>query len=141
MQDLTPSEVEAILKSIGHTMPEHAASTFETSSGISPPPHSHSEEIAHLQLTQLQEKKPSELVPVNQQDLMNTRLQLDVILGRTKISLKDLLSLKAGQVFPLDQLAGERVDIEINGQQIGKGEVVVVDEYFGVHITELFRHT
>ena len=141
MQDLTPSEVEAILKSIGHTMPEQATSSFEASTGVSSPLRSHPEEISHLQFNQLQEKKPSELTPVNQQDLMNTKLQVDVVLGRTKISLKNLLSLKTGQVFPLDQLAGESVDIEVNGQPIGKGEVVVIDEYFGVHITELFRHT
>ena len=58
-----------------------------------------------------------------------------VELGRTKKSLEEILNLKPGSVVELDRLAGEPVDVLANGVLIAKGEVVVIDETFGVKIT------
>ena len=67
----------------------------------------------------------------------NTRVPVEVVLGATNDSLKDILDYKPGKVIELDKLAGEPVEIRANGAVIGTGEVVVLDEKYGVRITEL----
>jgi flagellar motor switch protein FliN/FliY len=69
--------------------------------------------------------------------LMDVPLEVTVELGRTKMSIKDLLDLGEGSIIELDKLAGEPVDFLVNGQLISRGEVVVIDENFGVRITEI----
>lgn len=68
---------------------------------------------------------------------MDIPLQVTVELGRTEKSLEDLLALSPGSVIELDKLAGEPVDILVNRKRIARGEVVVVDENFGVRVTEI----
>lgn len=69
--------------------------------------------------------------------LKDVPIQISVELGRTKMLIKDLLALSSGSIIELDKLAGEPVDILVNGKLIAKGEVVVIDENFGVRITEI----
>ena len=69
--------------------------------------------------------------------LMHIPLKLTVELGRTQKLIKDILELSQGSIVELDKLAGEPVDILVNDQPIAKGEVVVIDENFGVRITEI----
>ncbi len=69
--------------------------------------------------------------------IMDLSLRVTVELGRTTMAVRDVLSLGPGSVFQLDRLAGEPVDIMINDRIIAKGEVVVVDENFGVRITDI----
>lgn len=69
--------------------------------------------------------------------LLDVVLNLTVELGRTRMSVRDVLGLGPGSVVELDKLAGEPVDIFVNGTCIAKGEVVVVDEKFGVRVTEI----
>ncbi|MEI5906183.1 flagellar motor switch phosphatase FliY [Bacillus spongiae] len=69
--------------------------------------------------------------------LLDIPLQVTVELGRTKRSVKDILALSAGSIIELDKLAGEPVDILVNSRLIAKGEVVVIDENFGVRITDI----
>jgi flagellar motor switch protein FliN len=69
--------------------------------------------------------------------LLDIPLQLSVELGRTKRSVKEILDLSSGSVIELDKLAGEPVDILVNNRLIAKGEVVVIDENFGVRITDI----
>jgi len=73
----------------------------------------------------------------NAQLLMDVQVVLTVELGRTKKYVKDILSLGEGSIIELDKLAGEPVDLLVNGKLIAKGEVVVIDENFGVRITEI----
>ena len=69
--------------------------------------------------------------------IMDVGLQLSVELGRTNKKIKEILALSVGSVLELDKLAGEPVDIMINGKTLAKGEVVVIDENFGVRVTEI----
>lgn len=69
--------------------------------------------------------------------LLDIPLQVTVELGRTKRSVKEILELSSGSIIELDKLAGEPVDILVNSRLIAKGEVVVIDENFGVRITDV----
>ena len=69
--------------------------------------------------------------------LMDVQLNLTVELGRTKQYVKDILGLGEGSIIELDKLAGEPVDLLVNNKLIAKGEVVVIDENFGVRVTDI----
>ncbi|UOQ47867.1 flagellar motor switch phosphatase FliY [Gracilibacillus caseinilyticus] len=69
--------------------------------------------------------------------LMDIPLQVTVELGRTKRTVKEILELSSGSIVELDKLAGEPVDILVNQKLIAKGEVVVIDENFGVRVTDI----
>jgi len=69
--------------------------------------------------------------------LLGVNLQVTVEIGRARLPIRDVLSLSPGSIVELDKLAGEKVDVLVNGHQIATGEVVVVDENFGVRITEV----
>ncbi|MDA8064287.1 MAG: flagellar motor switch protein FliN [Thermaerobacter sp.] len=69
--------------------------------------------------------------------LLEVPLSVTVELGRARRKLREVLTLNAGSVLQLDKLAGEAVDVLINGRPVAKGEVVVIDENFGVRITEI----
>jgi flagellar motor switch protein FliN/FliY len=69
--------------------------------------------------------------------LMDVALEVSVELGRSHMSIGEILGLRTGSVIELDKLAGEPVDVSVNGTLIARGEVVVVDEKFGVRITEV----
>lgn len=69
--------------------------------------------------------------------VMDIPVKLSVELGRTRITIKQLLELAQGSVIELDGLAGEPMDILINGYLIAQGEVVVVDDKYGIRITEI----
>ena len=81
-----------------------------------------------------------EPVQVNEANIgliLDVPLQVTVELGRTKKSIKEILELSNGSIVELDKLAGEPVEIQVNGHFLAKGEVVVIDENFGVRITEI----
>jgi flagellar motor switch protein FliN len=69
--------------------------------------------------------------------IMDIPVRLTVELGRTKISIRNLLQLAHGSVVELDGLAGEPMDIMINGTLIAQGEVVVVNDKFGIRLTDI----
>lgn len=69
--------------------------------------------------------------------LLDVHLELSVELGRAKMPVKEVLQLGPGAVVELNKLGGEPVDILVNGRPIARGEVVVVDENFGVRVTEI----
>ncbi len=75
--------------------------------------------------------------PANLELLLDVPLGISVELGSTKMRIKEILELGIGSVIELDRLAGELVDILVNGKLIAKGEVVVIDENFGVKITDI----
>lgn len=73
----------------------------------------------------------------NVQLLLDVSMQVTVELGRAQVTVARLLELTPGSVIELDRLAGEPLDVVVNGKLIARGEVVVVDENFGIRITEV----
>jgi flagellar motor switch protein FliN/FliY len=73
--------------------------------------------------------------------LLDIPLQVTVELGATKKSVKEILELSAGSIIELDKLAGEPVDILVNNRLVAQGEVVVIDENFGVRVTDIISQT
>ncbi len=75
--------------------------------------------------------------PPNVQMLLDINLNVTIELGRTRLSIRKILELGPGSIIELDRLAGEPVDLLVNDKVVAKGEVVVVDEYFGIRILTL----
>lgn len=73
----------------------------------------------------------------NQEMLMKVPLELSVEIGRTKRLVKDILEFTQGTLVVLDKMAGEQVDLFVNGQCIAKGDIVVVEDNFGIRVTEI----
>lgn len=69
--------------------------------------------------------------------ILDIPLKVTVELGRTSVVIKDLLQLGQGSVLELNKLAGEPLEILVNGKLIAKGEVVVVNEKFGIRLTDI----
>ena len=114
----------------------------------------------YMQMPQMQMQQPQHMAnPVNVQPaqfqtfeesfadfdknniglLMDVPLQIAVELGRTTKKIREILEFGQGSIIELDKLAGEPVDILVNGKIIAKGEVVVIDESFGVRITDIIH--
>jgi flagellar motor switch protein FliN/FliY len=69
--------------------------------------------------------------------LLEVPLQIAVELGRTRLTIRELLELSQGSILELDRHAGEPVDVLVNGRPLARGEVVVIDEDFGIRITDV----
>jgi len=85
----------------------------------------------------LQSNTGSDIAQADIDRVMDVPVQLTAELGRTRITIKSLLQLSQGSVVALDGLAGEPMDVYINGYLIAQGEVVVVDEKFGIRLTDI----
>jgi flagellar motor switch protein FliN/FliY len=73
--------------------------------------------------------------------LLDLPLDVSVELGRTRMSIQELLALAPGSVIELDKSAGDPVELYINDRPIAKGEVVIIDENFGVRLTSIVTTT
>lgn len=83
---------------------------------------------------------PSSAEPRNGADLRrlsDVLMELSVEIGRTRMTVGEMLQLRAGSIVTLERLAGEPVDLLVNGTPIARGEVVIVDEEFGLRVTEI----
>ncbi|WP_276621249.1 flagellar motor switch phosphatase FliY [Syntrophomonas wolfei] len=91
--------------------------------------------------------QPVQFAPLQESDMIHSPQNLDLImdvpldvsveLGKTKKSIREILELNQGAIIQLDKLAGEPVDLLVNGKLIAKGEVVVIDENYGIRITTI----
>ena len=79
--------------------------------------------------------------PENIDLIMDVPLEVTVELGRTTKSISDILDLGPGKIIELNKIAGEPIDVLVNGKHVAKGEVVVIEESFGVRITEIVNAT
>lgn len=97
--------------------------------------------INHVESAQFSEFASSEKTnPAERRNLdllMDIPLNVSVELGRTRKPIRDILDLSSGSIVELDKLAGEPVDILVNSKLIAKGEVVVIEENFGVRVTDI----
>ena len=71
--------------------------------------------------------------------IMDVPLEVTVELGRTTKSISDILDFSPGTIIELDRIAGEPIDVLVNGKFVAKGEVVVIEESFGVRVTEIIK--
>jgi flagellar motor switch protein FliN/FliY len=86
-----------------------------------------------------EEKKPGSSQDID--FLLDIPLEVTVELGRTRMLIKDLLQLGQGSVVELEKLAGEPMEILVNNRLVARGEVVVVNEKFGVRLTDIISPT
>uniref|UniRef100_A0A7C5PQD4 Flagellar motor switch protein FliN n=1 Tax=Thermodesulfobium narugense TaxID=184064 RepID=A0A7C5PQD4_9BACT len=102
-----------------------------------PPTYQQQPQVQAFQ-AQFQQLQPSpQGDSINIENLLNIPLELSVSLGNAKMTLKEVLELRSGSVIELNKLAGEALEVMINDELIAKGEVVVIDENFGIRITEI----
>jgi flagellar motor switch protein FliN len=120
---LTQEEVEALLGEVDDT------SAKEQETG-------HPFRFSELS-TNVEKKRDEQAM--NMQLLLDIPLEIVVELGSTKKKISEVLELTSGSILDLDKVAGETVDLFVNKKLIAKGEVVVVDEHFGVRLTEIFQ--
>lgn len=145
MNDLSPTEIDALARAMGTSSPhpepavsdspqnkrekeKRALSIESMKSGIS-----------RAQLVQLRDEADhlQALNDEEQEHLQEVKLELEVVLGRTKISIEKFLKLQIGSVLSLDTLAGEPVELFANGNKIASGEIVIIEEEnFGIKILE-----
>ena len=71
--------------------------------------------------------------------IMDVPLEVTVELGRTSKSISDILDFSPGKIIELNKIAGEPIDVLVNGKFVAKGEVVVIEESFGVRVTEIIK--
>lgn len=85
----------------------------------------------------------TQINPMGQQEnidlIMDVPLEVTVELGRTNKSIKEILDFAPGTIIELNKLAGEPIDVLVNGKRVAKGEVVVIEESFGIRVTEILK--
>ena len=126
-------EPEPVLASVGLRERGTEGGSFREPTPISQGPAAHKARFAPL-------PEPAAVSNFNPIDLLaGLQMNVTVELGRTELTVSDVLGLGPGSVIELDRLAGEPVDIMVNDRLIARGEVVVVDENFGVRVVEVLR--
>jgi flagellar motor switch protein FliN/FliY len=80
---------------------------------------------------------PTDMLPRGMDLLLDIPLEATVELGRVRMLIRDVLELSSGSIVELERVAGEPVDLLVNGRLVAKGEVVVIDDNFGIRITEI----
>jgi flagellar motor switch protein FliN len=88
-------------------------------------------------LQNLQAGAPAVAQEANLETILDIPVTISMEIGRTHISIRNLLQLNQGSVVELDRLAGEPLDVLVNGTLIAHGEVVVVNEKFGIRLTDV----
>lgn len=111
--------------------------------GSMPPPPSqpvqNTVNVQQAQFTPFASNITPQLANENINLIMDVPLEVTVELGRTHKSIKDILEFAPGTIIELNKIAGEPVDVLVNGKYVAKGEVVVIEESFGVRITEIVK--
>ncbi|MFA5340351.1 MAG: flagellar motor switch phosphatase FliY [Clostridia bacterium] len=113
----------------------------ETHDNIQKPNYSDPPKKVNIQNVELQtfgdEKRPPAMSGSRYDILMDVPLEVSIELGRVKKPISEILKFTSGTIIELDKLVGEDVNIVINNKTIGRGEVVVIDEYYGMRISEI----
>ncbi len=121
--------------------PLHEQQSYQPDYGFSTPEPRQRREPVNVQPAHFQSFEDGKILldKNNINLIMDVPLQVTVELGRTEKLIRDILEFSPGSILELDKLAGEPVDILVNGKNIAKGEVVVIDESFGVRITDIIH--
>ena len=95
------------------------------------------QEIEKFETQSLQENASHKQGDVNLDVILDIPITIAMEIGRTRLSIRNLLQLNQGSVIELDRLAGEPMDVLVNGTLVAHGEVVVVNEKFGIRLTDV----
>jgi len=128
--DASEGDAESAMLSMLEDLPEEGQSVSPDDINFG------STSVSNAEFQHLSESSGSK-APRNIDLLMDVDLPVSIELGRTKMSISDILALGPGSVVELNKLAGEPVDLLVNQKIVARGEVVVVDENFGLRITQL----
>ncbi|MDH5571597.1 MAG: flagellar motor switch protein FliN [Gammaproteobacteria bacterium] len=93
--------------------------------------------VKRAEMTTLQDTSRAGDSDVNLDVILDVPVTISMEIGSTKINIRNLLQLNQGSVIELDRLAGEPLDVKVNGTLIAHGEVVVVNEKFGIRLTDI----
>ncbi len=146
MQLMSPSFAKKFAKFLTDTLPSEIKKEESTPLIVEKEKVSAHEEMSNLKPSQpvkkaeFQELKEESATPISSnklEALLDIPLDVSVELGRTSMTLKQVLDLGSGSLVELDKLTGEPVDILVNGKAIAEGEVVVIGENFGIRITKI----
>ena len=102
---------------------------------------------SQVQTAPLEELKDSAKAPITEDErrkldtIMDIPVTISMEVGRSRISIRNLLQLNQGSVVELDRIAGESLDVMVNGTLIAHGEVVVVNDKFGIRLTDVISQT
>ncbi len=100
------------------------------------------EDVKSLDMQEFKsEAQPTQVVQRDINFILDVPLEMTVVIGSTKILIQELLQLGQGSVIALDKLAGEPMEVYVNHKLIGRGEVVVVNEKFGIRLTDIISPT
>jgi len=137
VQEQQPQMQQPQVSQMPSYQPEQQAAGF----GMQMPKRPQPVQPINVQPAQFQsfEEEPFAIDSNNIGLLMDVPLQISVELGRTTKKIREILEFGQGSIIELDKLAGDPVDILVNGKVIAKGEVVVIDESFGVRITDILH--
>lgn len=136
MSEFTPDEIEGIVNAMSQETPNENGGKIPLL-----PPGSYGP-VSKVAFTPIEGEKPrplSELTEREMADFENLKAHVEVVFGKTKLTLKELAALEEGSLLPLDDLCDDLVDIYVNGTKVGRGEVVAVDGQFGVKIVNFVQ--
>lgn len=129
MNDQTQAATEAVADEWAAALAEQE----QSEPGASPAPVGEPAPLEDLR----PEPRPPATENQNLEAILDIPVTLSVEIGRTRISIRNLLQLNQGSVVELDRLAGEPLDVLVNGTLVAHGEVVVVNEKFGIRLTDV----
>ncbi|HTZ17539.1 MAG TPA: flagellar motor switch protein FliN [Dissulfurispiraceae bacterium] len=95
------------------------------------------DEVKDMDIPEIEEQRPAQSATKDINFILDIPLEVTVVIGRTKILVQELLQLGQGSVVALEKLAGEPMEVYVNDRLIGRGEVVVVNERFGIRLTDI----
>jgi flagellar motor switch protein FliN/FliY len=138
---LGQDDIEALLRQAQSGVAEAAGNTAtiddDKAGSSSNPAKTVAESVSPFELNELRSEVDEDDPGQSLELLSDVELDLRIELGRTMMRLEDVLQLRGGSVVVLDKLAGDPVDIYVNGRLVAKGEVLVMNDNFCVRVTEL----
>ena len=131
MSDEQKSSKDEVDSAWGEAMAEQSSAIASSSEATA------DDSYAKAQFGQLTNEEKPNSVEVNLDVILDIPVTLSVEIGRTRQTIRNLLQLNQGSVVELDRLAGEPMDVLVNGTMIAHGEIVVVNEKFGIRLTDV----
>lgn len=131
MSDDQNSSKDEVDSAWGEAMAEQSSAIASSSEATA------DDSYAKAQFGQLTNEEKPNSVEVNLDVILDIPVTLSVEIGRTRQTIRNLLQLNQGSVVELDRLAGEPMDVLVNGTMIAHGEIVVVNEKFGIRLTDV----